>query len=153
MSESPTERNGAVFGSPYSPNWKSIWKGKVSSKPSGLWTIILDFVPPQKKVKFAPKADGKWNYKPDGNCGPDGNLTELNDTTDYISQEAPVGALIGKLGGSTVGKEGKIFTVGRFCVVETKDDMSGALFLTMNDAPSSFANHQGDLEVEVFVAM
>lgn len=154
MNHSSAEGNGTVSNSPYSPNWRSIWKGKVPSKPSGLWTRILDFVPPQKKLKIV--AMGEWNYigKPKGTCGPDGDPALLKGAADCISQEAPIGALIGKLGWSTAGKaEGTVFSVGQWCFIETKDDKSGALFLTMNDVPSSFTNHEGELEVEVFAAM
>ncbi len=41
----------------------------------------------------------------------------------------------------------KVFTVGTYCVVTLASSDSGALFLTMNDAPENFKDHSGELHV------
>jgi hypothetical protein len=56
---------------------------------------------------------------------------------------APIGALIGKFGGSTGdARDPKPFIVGRHCIVRVPDE-GGPLYLTINDTPDGMANNVG----------
>jgi hypothetical protein len=95
---------------------------------------------------------GRWQYAPDCVCGPDGDYSSNMNVESLITGKAPPGALIGKVGGSTSGKEDGtlIFCVGNFCVLRLSETQEGALFLTMNDSPKGFQSHEGELNVNVF---
>ncbi|HWT05046.1 MAG TPA: hypothetical protein VN224_04770 [Xanthomonadales bacterium] len=66
-----------------------------------------------------------------------------------LCDKAPVGALIGKLGGSTAGAaDGAVFVVGSSCIVKVGDD-DAPLYLTINDEESGMSNNQGSLKVKI----
>lgn len=78
--------------------------------------------------------------------------------TGLLTTTALRGALIGKVGGSTadvpdlataVAPYGakKVFAVGSNCIVSLNAAEGGPLYLTMNDSPDSFAEHDGALYV------
>jgi len=154
------------------PTWNTISIVKVDAKPSGLWTLAVEYVPPSRLLRLrvvdkdeSQKTVGKeWNRSQGTTCGPDGDQ-ESTTKTGILCSTASVGALIAKLGGSTAdvpdstpgttspytGK--KVFPVGSFCIVAvTIAADAGPLFLTINDTPDAFNLHSGALYVEISVA-
>lgn len=128
-----------------------------------LWTLALPYVPGPAKVRITADAASRWNPGIK-ECGPGGLREGLFDS---MLPTAPRGALIGKLGGgdsdcpafprpgdsTTITAMTGVFAVGSYCVLEVEAGKGGALFLTMNDSVSSFANHSGTLDVKVAVAV
>jgi hypothetical protein len=70
-----------------------------------------------------------------------------------------VGALIGRIGGSTADfKADKdkfvLFGVGKYCVFTGPEAMkTGCLYLGINDTPAAMAKVQGHLEVTIWEAL
>lgn len=137
----------------------------VPAKPEGLWTQVLDYVGPSRKLRIM--ASGTWVWQEPTarastpaksadekrECGPDGD-PEMPPSTDALSQDALIGALIGKIGGSSAAiKNTNSFAVGRHCVVEVTDTTKGPLYLTINDVPGGMANNSGALKVSVWEAL
>jgi len=135
--------------------------------PAGLpvWTLAVDYIAGTVKLKIEVEAsDSLWQYAPDQYCKAGG--TTRNDLA-AILPAAPIGALIGKVGGSTAdfpppaaagGQPGtlptsiKLFAVGVYAVIDVKDTESGPLFLTMNDTLAGFPNHAGTMKVKISLA-
>jgi hypothetical protein len=121
---------------------------QVRARPDGIWTLALQYVPPKMLLCF--RANGTWNYSMTGRCGPDGDLTSLLSRTQLQVATAPVGALIGKIGGSTAGwNDGTQFLIGTTCVYRVPDGVDGALYLTINDEYTGMRNNGGDVAVEI----
>jgi hypothetical protein len=134
------------------PNWQQLVSCKVPAKPSGLWTLAWDYVAGPKKLKLV--ATGTWNYADKSPCTADGNLITAIDKSKCLYADAPVGALIAKLGGSSSGiKDGEIFVVGQLCIKDLSDSSKGGLFLTINDELANFADNSGDIDVTIFEAL
>lgn len=133
--------------------WKEIADCEVPAKPTGVWTRVCDYVEGVTRLKL--EADGRWSYGEGRSCGPDGDLGSLIDTETCLMSGAPVGALIGKLGGSTAGRaDGYVFVVGSSCVLEPgaseEIPKAGPLYLTVNDLPAGLADNSGTLHAKVF---
>lgn len=137
------------------PPWQALEliKNKVPAKPDGLWTIVYWYLEGPMKLKL--QATGQWEYSPAKKCSPDGGRS-AGLLQDSLVLSAPVGALIGKIGGSTADKPDPtkqlVFTVGSTCVILLDDKTKGALFLTMNDQVSRFDDHSGEISVEAWEA-
>ena len=146
------------------PSWRKITIAKVAAKPDGLWSMVVEHIAGPRLLRFrvldiddagAP-APVEWQIAPGVLCKGNGDLREAADKASLIAT-APRGSLIGKLGGSTADlpeaqgayNGSKVFTVGSYCVVSLSSNDMGALFLTMNDAPESFKDH--DLELLVLI--
>jgi hypothetical protein len=134
--------------------WNEMIAAEILAKPNGLWTRAYDYVSGPKKLSLEvkPKADGTlqtWKYSTLRECSANGDLGSSIGADRCLLKTAPVGALIGKIGGSTAGAtDGTItFIVGQFCVVEFDEKVKGPLFLTINDEPSGFADNDGQLSV------
>jgi hypothetical protein len=70
----------------------------------------------------------------------------------FLNQNAILGALIGKVGGSASDKPGPTsfsFVAGSFAVVVLDEKTEGALYLTMNDDPKQFPSHGGTVTVTI----
>jgi hypothetical protein len=135
------------------PEWKILIKMDVLAKPEGLWTKICDYIEGSMKLKV--EAHGTWDYSIGKNCSPDGKRAE-GLLVESLVPSAPVGALIGKIGGGTAEKpdpaKSFVFVVGSYCVVNIDTNTKGALFLTMNDLVKRFDEHGGKVTVEVYEA-
>jgi hypothetical protein len=150
------------------PNWTSLALVKVEAKGAGLWTLAFEYVPSARLLRFQVvdkdsannSVQTDWKVNGETACsanGISGSLVKSN----LMCTAAPQGALIAKIGGSSVdtpdssqasapygGK--KVFPVGSFCVyVPVANDPAGPLFLTMNDTPESFKLHSGVLYVQI----
>ncbi len=132
------------------PDWKQHGADlKVPAKPiGGYWTLVVPFVKPDTLVRIEAQSD-EWHYTADRACGPDGVAASYISNASCLNTDAPVGALIGKIGGSTADTKGDLFVVGRYCVVKVKTDHEGPLFLTINDARAGFQDNTGEIQVTV----
>lgn len=143
---------------------------EIPARPAGLWTKVADYIPSKRKLKIqVVDPSPLWTYDPDkASCPPDGAPAAA--ITGQLVPWVLAGCLIGKVGGSAsditsppaavaaggptiAGPQLFVFAVGGFCIVQVPDTVSGALFLTMNDAPANFAKHAGSLHVQVFDAV
>jgi len=137
-----TERTWTAVGEKY----------QIPARPDGLWTKVCDLVEGPLKLRL--EAKGEWEFSKK-RCGPDGSVKE-GLVTDALVPWAPVGALVGKVGGSTADKPDLarlgvffVFAVGSYCVVILESTVRGALFLTMNDVMAGFDGHTGAIEVAI----
>lgn len=100
----------------------------------------------------------KWNTTTRDECGANGLLRPPKAPASFLVPSAPFGAVVGKIGGSTADPPDtspsggpypgrKAFAVGNYTVVSLAASDYGPLFLTMNDNPSGFAEHAGELWV------
>jgi hypothetical protein len=128
--------------------WVKLADARVAPRPSSPWTKVLDYVPAKSRLKF--EAKGSWRY---GTWvfGPEGSADPILTASACLSTTAPVGALLGKIGGSTSGRDdGKIFTIGQWGFVETDEKTAGPLFLAVNVPAGVAASPPDELTVEVF---
>jgi hypothetical protein len=150
------------------PNWDSGTTVVVLAQPTnGFWTKVLDYVDSSKRLKFVvddkvegPPAEGgkpseknnKWFYANQKECTADGDPAAGVNAANCLVPDAPVGALIAKIGGSTAGKSdgAKLFVVGSFCTFDLDDKTKGALYLTMNADPMTLTGRSGQLSVKIF---
>jgi hypothetical protein len=123
----------------------------VPAKPvSGLWTLVRTYVSGPQIIRL--EADGTW--APTGGlpaCNADG-LLQLDwalGRDALLFKKAPLGALIGKIGGSIAGADdADLFLVGSVAVL-TIDKAVGPLYLTINDAPARLDDNAGALKVKI----
>jgi hypothetical protein len=129
-------------------DWQPIVKGAVvAAKPTGLWTMVHEFV--RGPAELWVTATGRWYYSEDKSCGPDGDLNALIARTRCLFPKAPVGALIGKVGGSSAGfEDGTLFLAGANCVFDV-GGAAGPLYFTINDEYTGMLNNRNSLVVEV----
>jgi hypothetical protein len=129
-----------------------VFKTEVPAKPTGLWTLVAEYVRGPALVKVEAALDGQWNYSEATACAADGDLLSLISPQTCLLRGAPVGALIGKIGGSTAGTtDGTLFLVGRSCVYELDQSKRGPLYLTINDELTGMANNSGKLGVTISI--
>ena len=129
-----------------------------------LWTMAEDYITGPIKLKIeVVDPEAVWQFAVETYCKAGGTMR--NDPAALLPA-APIGALIGKLGGGTADFPAavtggvqpaalagvKLFAVGTYAVIEVKKDDSGALFLTMNDTLAGFANHRGKMKLKVSLA-
>lgn len=136
----------------------------VEARGRTLWTLGLSYVvgPVRIQIKADPSAQWSLGSK---TCGPSGSY---DTEAQALLPSAPIGALIGKIGGGDAdcpapptdqGGAGqqpagvKVFAIGSYAVIDVKSGEAGALFLAMNDKLSAFTTHSGHLTVTVFVAV
>ena len=90
----------------------------------------------------------QFSDAPVAKSGPDGDGASQLPTAAALYAEAPLGAVIGKIGGSTAGrKDGDVFAVGSFAVCSTTKN--GPLFLTMNIDPTRVPEAAGTVTVTI----
>jgi hypothetical protein len=132
-----------------SVDWDALDKAfavVVPAKPErGLWTPVRASVGSPLIVRIS--AEGEW--KPVEGfpaCTADGLRHWAFGRDQLLSKKAPLGALIGKLGGSNIGTEEEIFLVGSDAVISIEKAV-GPLWLTINDEPGFFGDNSGALTV------
>jgi hypothetical protein len=131
--------------------WTELSKGVVvKAQPSGLWTLAIEWLNGPAILKL--EADNSdWYYsEPDtSKTNADGHLTSLLSCKGCLLPSAPVGALIGKVGGSSASAtDGTLFAVGKFALLEI-DKSKGPLYLTINDEATGFGNNRGEIKVTI----
>jgi hypothetical protein len=122
----------------------------VTAKPSGLWTLAYEYVRGPVLIRFSAEPGKRWNYAARSACTADGDLSSMISSHACVLPGAPVGALIGKIGGSSAGQaDGKVFLVGSFAIIEIDANTRGPLYLTINDEIAGMDNNSGDLKVNI----
>lgn len=96
-------------------------------------------------------------WRPPEGCTADGD-PELTRVGVLPMADLAVGALIGRIGGSTADGAGDqdrtfLFSVGRYCVIQAPEmPKVGALYLAVNDTRSNSMLLRGSLKVTVETA-
>jgi hypothetical protein len=122
---------------------------KILAKPDALWTLVCEYIKGPMKLKI--EANGTWEYSPTKCCGPDGSR-QAGFLADALNPSAPLGTLIGKVGGSPADKPTSSFVAGSYVVVALDDKSEGALFFTMNDQVGHFEDHDKEVTITVHQA-
>ena len=135
-------------------NWELLNSAKVPAKPdAGIWTLLAEDLPDFQRLKIT--ATGQWEYtdKFPSACTADGDTTSAMDQAHCIYSQAPIGALIGKFGGSNMGvSDGVVFLIGSLCIYERPADCKipyPCLFVTINDRLDGFSDNSGELSVSL----
>ncbi len=143
--------------------WDKVKLLKLEMKPGPLWRVALDYVAGPRLLRFrvtddkGNPADSDWGRK-GHECKAYGSPTTPAPNTTLLCSTAPMGALIGKLGGSSADHPDtaanaapygtkKVFAVGSYCVIAMTKDDSGPLFLTQNEVLAAFAEEMGTLYI------
>jgi hypothetical protein len=144
------------------PHWQVLKKTEVPARPKqGYWTLSIEYVNPSQRLKFVveevtpaagqPASAPTWSYASERKCTADGDPKAPFNPAVCLFTDAPPGALIAKIGGSTAGRAdgAKVFVVGSYCVFELDEKTKGPLFLTMNSDPMSSLEKTGSLQVTI----
>jgi hypothetical protein len=131
--------------------WQTVGPQPLSvpARPaSGLWTRVIDYVCAPLILRIA--ASGEWKPVADlPPCGADGFHAWYFGRDWLAAKNAPLGALIGKIGGSNNAiDDAAIFLVGSYAVI-TLEKQTGPLYLTINDAPEFLSDNTGELKVRI----
>jgi hypothetical protein len=135
---------------PFLSSWPLLCTLQIPARPAGLWTLV-DFIEGPAVLKITAKPGETWAYSDSLSavCGADGDPHSLLSASKCLVPKAPVGALVGKIGGSTAGAETDTsFVVGSACIVKIADE-GGALFLTINDESGGMDNNADGITVEI----
>ena len=130
------------------PTWLplKLKTDKIAAKPDALWTLVCEYIKGPLKLKI--EATGTWEYSPTKGCGPDGSR-QAGILADALNPSAPLGTLIGKVGGSPADKPTSSFVAGSYVVIALDDKAEGALFFTMNDQIGHFEDHDKEITITV----
>ncbi len=149
------------------PAWRVlIEKMTVPGRSGTLWTLAIEGLHPGRLMKIEVLGDPNANpptavWKPkDFLCSADGAVSGAPRSNPLLSQ-APLGALIAKIGGSTADNaldKGTppayiVFAVGRCCIFKVPDTPIGALFLGVNDLPELMPDLQDTLSIAISEAL
>ncbi len=128
------------------PNWNDLAPDTPAienAEIAGRWVPVLEALPGGLHLRIT--ASGLWaalgGMLPD--CGPDGLSGLPFESAQLIIADCPVGALIGKFGGSsathkaaapeaTALAEDVPFAIGSYCVVKVPEIAPGALLIGFN---------------------
>jgi len=151
-------------------SWQPITpQTAVVDAAAGLWVCVVDYLTPPFRIKIT--ANGRWDWAPGRTCTADGDVSE-RAPADALLASAPLGALIGKIGGSSCDKgdwlaaggavsssgltRPVLFAIGISGVIiasgDEKTSVAGPLFLAMNDSPLRNRYHTGTLQIALFTA-
>ena len=125
--------------------WNAIGKFRLGKEEPGVvapWLLALeDLGAATTYLKL--KAKGKWIPMAGlSACGPDGLTGQSFDDTRLLVADCPVGALIGRIGGSSASLktltpsvdagEGKPFPIGCYALLKLPVNVVGPLFIGFN---------------------
>lgn len=135
----------------FEPTWSKPTTVTIQAKPSdGVWQLAFSYVEGPTIIKI--EAAGNWNYSPQfaaGPCSANGDLRSPFDPKKCICDKAPVGALIGRIGGSVADKDSaSAFVVGSLFVRKLEKG-SGPLYLTINDMWNGFGDNLDEIKVSI----
>jgi hypothetical protein len=136
------------------PDWIELANDiPISAKPKDcIWQCAYSYIEGPGLLKI--EATGTWKYlntapQP---CSPNGDLESPLDGQNNLHGKSPLGALIGRIGGSIADRDTtSVFAVGSFCVRKL-DKEAGPLFLTINDAWNGFDDNEGTLTIKLSFA-
>jgi hypothetical protein len=142
--------------------WQSLPAYEQPKSPTlvavkGLWLLVADLLLPKRMIKI--EASGSWSdlSEKENAVGPDGHLGLTLPADQLISSNAPVGALMGKIGGSTADRitgtakrdDGIIvLPLGTYCIIGPLDK-AAPLFVAVNGAWSVAEFRFLDLKVKI----
>jgi hypothetical protein len=133
------------------PSWQPLAQPiDIPANSEHLWTSTDIFVDGPILLRLVAK--GKWSYsaKFAVECSADGDWKSAIPVKRCVSSKAPVGSLIGKIGGSIADPGGEaVFLVGCYCVLEVGQDKRGPLYLTINDLLDGPSDNEGKLQVTI----
>jgi hypothetical protein len=142
------------------PNWIDLSKElEIPAKPLGLWTRAEIFIqgPILLKMEASPIDDeGNWCYSTKFNlrCSADGDWRSPIPLKRCLTDKAPIGSLIGKIGGSIADRGGDaVFLVGSYCVLEIAQEKRGPLYFTINDLIDGYFDNEGKMKVKLQIAL
>lgn len=159
------------------PTWRVISTSLVPERPGCVWTPALDYLTPGRlyriDVQELPKepAEGDpgdkttvvqtWTPESVADpCTADGAEAEITRKNGSVPlTDVRIGALIGRVGGSTADHVGQaermmLFGVGRYCVFQAPEAAkAGPLYLGVNDTPGSACHLKGQLQVRISEAL
>jgi hypothetical protein len=157
------------------PIWRKVVNELTVPEPTKQWRMALEVLTATKVMMIEvvldpsrkPPEEGTWT--PSGfaaACSADGDFSGVALGAQpamgtLLVPSAPLGALIGRIGGSTTDQtvdssatpSRVLFSVGRKCVFVVPSSPTGSLFLGVNDAPSRMAAVTGRLLVNIFEAV
>ena len=132
--------------------WRDIGTVILPGAKPVAWTPALEAIAPKRIYKFA--AEGTWTINGASSpCTADGDDSAGMPAQDPVCAGTPLGALIGKLGGSSADRTGMIFAIGRYCVIQFDDPKVGALYLGANHVPPLMAKIEGEIKVHIQMAL
>jgi hypothetical protein len=132
-----------------SRSWREVGKHNLPARPDfGIWTPVLDFV--TGPIILCITATGRWKpVEALDDCDAGGFRRWSFGRDALLTKKAPLGALVGKLGGSNIAADdAEVFAVGTYFVLNV-DKQSGPLYLTINDAPDGFDDNSGEIVVVI----
>ncbi|WP_147432440.1 hypothetical protein [Pararobbsia silviterrae] len=130
-----------------------------------MWVPAVDIMTVGRiyRIQVLPDGHRQQRWFPDGvpaaGCTADGAPTLSRNGSPLVMPELAVGALIGRIGGSTaddvVDKERMfVFSIGQYCVFQVPEvPKAGALFLTGNEARAFVNLFKGTLKVSIEQAL
>jgi hypothetical protein len=133
--------------------WDKFDDNKVVSVPAkpenGLWTMVRTMVSGPQIIRL--EATGEWRPIADLEpCSADGFQHWAFGRDRLLTNKAPLGALIAKIGGSNMtAPDADIQVIGSLAVITVPDKTSGPLYMTINDAPGFFDDNSGALKVRI----
>jgi hypothetical protein len=120
-------------------DWQKIGEVKGDNlELKAAWYRVVEHVAAGKLLKF--DAKGEWAFFPGfaQKCGPDGFLGLPIPDARLMLPNAPVGALIGKIGGSTADqKDGTLFSIGSFSIFAVPEKAGGPVYFGLNAIPGA----------------
>lgn len=134
-------------------SWIEVEKVDVKVNPGGIWARVLDYVPPGTTLKL--ECAGEWTYGYSNGKAlrvtPDGDLRASAEQGALVA-DAPAGAVVAKIGGSTAGKtDGERFAVGSSAVISSATDKRGGpLYIAMNVNPAVRPETNETITVRIF---
>jgi hypothetical protein len=125
-------------------DWKDLKTFEIAdTEVSAPWILVLETF--QDATHLRIDAEGCWTAMGGllAKCGPDGLIGLPLIPERLMAAECPVGALIGKIGGSSAATataaaaspaigEGKAFAIGLHCVTSVPEKSIGPLFVGFN---------------------
>jgi hypothetical protein len=116
------------------------------------WHFLCEIVDPYSLLCLT--AQGQWEclgvaVKP---CAPDGHAGLYLPDSRLLLASSPPGALLGKFGGSSAGRESSssAFAIGSRCVVAMPDKRPVALFIAVNGALPETGPTLANFRLEIF---
>jgi hypothetical protein len=123
----------------------------IEARMDGAWTVAWSYVKGPALMQIE-ASDETWEYAPGKKCSANGDLISMLSAQDTVLPAAPVGSMIGKIGGSTVGfKDGRLFVCGKLCMIEIDQSTSGPVFLNINDELTGMQNNKGTIKVKMSI--
>jgi hypothetical protein len=116
------------------------------------WHFVVEITDPFSLLCLT--ADGEWDclgqaVRP---CGPNGHPSLPLPDARLLLTSSPPGALLGKFGGSTAGREttSSPFAIGARCVVPMPEKRPAALFIAVNGALTETRPTLTNFKLEIF---